>query len=161
MTWNKYENRTIIITEGNAFALARELSKLDSNFGPSDYIPFLKERLGHEYEVRELFDEAFHWGFHQRIKQTMEIELEENTIQLTIDEDGDFDLLRLPKHDYLQAAENRRINAKDLAPTMEVRLDGTLRCPLHKKYKGVKLTERAKTCPGCLAVYRSRQKQTE
>ena len=137
MTWNEYDT-TITITDGNAFALAMELSKLDSEYGPCDYIPFIRERIGHEYEVRTLFDEAFHWGIYRRVEEKMKRELEDDTLQLTVDEYGDFEFLRLPKDEYLEAAETRRIgddtfNEKQAAEKKGVATKKTKKKPAAKK----------------------------
>lgn len=158
MTWNPHKDdafRTITITVGNAYAIARELSRFDMEFGPEDFVPFLKARIGCEYEIRMLMEEALHWGFHTRVEAiTLHNLFVDEKVQISIDDDGDFEYMIFDEEEqtkYNIGSTTRRIT-KSAAK---------IRCMKHPKYKGVRLTKRAKQCPACVEVYQHRQGDLE
>ncbi len=164
MTWNPNNDdvfRAITITDGNVFAIARELSKFDMDFGPADFMPFLKDRVGREYEIRMLMEEALHWGFHQRVEAVaLHNIFVDNYVQISVDDDGDFEYFIFNEEEktlYETGSTTRRLDKLEESEGTSHPKHKEVRCMEHTKYKGVRLTERAKQCPACVEVYQQRQ----
>ncbi len=161
--WNENDVSTIRITEFNLIPFAELLSNTYGVPWTLFRDEFLKPRLHTDQDVGILTSEAFCWSIHKKLEKQIEACARyRDDIQMTVDDDGDFEFVEVDPAAYHKDLDERYIN-KTATMVVDVDADanGSLCCPNHKKYKGHVLTERAKTCSGCTEVYRWRQEQRE